>query len=275
VPAALGTQTNGSVIRPAAFCGIVGFKPTHDVIPLAGVHLFSQTLDTVGTFTRRVADAAWVAAVIADTGRIAPAIYPRERPPRLAVIPGYPWTTIAVEADALLDATATRLRLAGAEVVPAVLPEALDSGAKVLRTIMLYEAARNLRPLLERSRPQLSSLLADALDEGARISAADYAGALAARKAMIAVALEWMAHYDAILSPPTTGPAPEGLGSTGDPGCCSLWSLLGFPAISIPIGRAANGLPLGLQIAAPMHGDDGLLAVAAWCEQKLPFRGLV
>jgi amidase len=92
---------------------------------------------------------------------------------------------------------------------------------------------------------------------------------------MIATAVDWMANYDAVISPPATGPAPEGLAETGDPACCTLWSLLGFPAITIPVGRAGNALPVGMQLAAPAGADDALLAVAAWCEGKLPFRGLV
>jgi Asp-tRNA(Asn)/Glu-tRNA(Gln) amidotransferase A subunit family amidase len=275
VPAAIGTQTNGSVIRPAAFCGVVGFKPSVDAIPFAGTHVFSATLDTLGTFTRTVADAAWLASVLADPGRIAPAVGARERPPRLAYLADFPWTRVGCDADDTLDAVATRLRLVGAEVIAVVLPDALHEAARVLRTIMLHEAAGNLAPLQDRARGQLSPELNAALDEGRAIDAVAYAHARASRRAMMAAALDWTGHYDAILCPPATGPAPEGLATTGDPACCTLWSLLGFPAITLPVGRAGNGLPLGLQLAAPAGADDALLAVAAWCEAKIAFRGLV
>ena len=244
VPAALGTQTNGSVIRPAAFCGIVGFKPTRGALPFAGVHLFSATLDTLGTFTRSVADAARLASVLADTGRIAPSITQHSRPPRLALLETYPWTVITPEAAARLDAVASRLRMAGADVVPVSLPEALASACGVHRTIMLHEAVRNLEVLQRRARAGLSAALNSALDAGRAIDGDDYLRAKASRLAMAACALDWMGNYDAVLSPPAPGTAPASLATTGDPACCTLWSLLGTPAIALPIGwsgRVATG----------------------------------
>jgi Asp-tRNA(Asn)/Glu-tRNA(Gln) amidotransferase A subunit family amidase len=271
VPAAVGTQTNGSVIRPAAFCGVVGFKPTFGALDRDGMWIFSDTLDTLGTFTRSVDDAARLASVLAAPGRIAPAIVARERPPRIAFIEGFPWTAIDVEAAAALDAVASRLRLAGAEVVPAVLPDALAEGARVHRTLMLGEAARNFATF---DRGRLSPALARALDEGAAIDPAAYAHALASREAMRAMAADFVSRYDAVMSPPAPGAAPASLDTTGDPGCCTLWSLLGFPAIALPIGLAANRLPLGMQLASTSDTDDALLSTAAWIERHLSFRGL-
>ena len=274
VCAAIGTQTNGSVIRPAAFCGVVGFKPTLGAIPADGVHVFSETLDTVGTFTRTVCDAARLASVLADPGRIGGAIAPLARAPLLAYLSGFPWTQVGRDADEALDAAATKLRAAGADVVPVVLPEPLAETARTLRTIMLYEAATHLVALQDRERARLTPALNAALDEGRAIGADDYRRALASRRVMIAAAQDWLARYDALIAPPATGPAPEGLGTTGDPSCCTMASLLGFPALSLPIGLAANGLPLGMQIVAPADADDRLLSVAAWCEARLPFAGL-
>ena len=145
----------------------------------------------------------------------------------------------------------------------------------VHRTIMLFEAAQQLGGLQERERARLSPNVNAALDEGRAISAADYKVALVLRDAAIVSFTEWLGGYDAIISPPAPGPAPEGLESTGDPSCCTLWSLTGFPAVAVPIGLAANGMPLGMQLAAPAGSDDKLLAVAAWCEARLPFKGLV
>ncbi len=116
---------------------------------------------------------------------------------------------------------------------------------------MLYEAATHLGALQERERARLSPKLNAALDEGRAIARADYAAALAAREAAIAAFAEWLDGFDAIIAPPAPGPAPEGLDSTGDPSCCTLWSLIGFPALTLPIGLAGNGLPLGMQLAAP------------------------
>jgi amidase len=140
---------------------------------------------------------------------------------------------------------------------------------------MLFEAAQNLGGLQERERERLSPKVNAALDEGRAISAADYKVAMVLRDAAIVSFTEWLDGYDGIVSPPAPGPAPEGLESTGDPSCCTLWSLTGFPAIALPIGLAANGMPLGMQLATPAGDDDKLLAIAAWCEARLPFKGLV
>jgi Asp-tRNA(Asn)/Glu-tRNA(Gln) amidotransferase A subunit family amidase len=275
VAGAIGTQTNGSVIRPAAYCGVVGFKPTKDAIPFAGVHLFSETLDQLGTFTRTVADAARLAGALADAGTIAPAPAAMARAPRFAYLDGFPWTqTVDCDADDTLDAAATTLRRHGAEVVAIGFPAPWREAHLVHRTIMLFEAAAQLSALQDRERARLSPKLNAALDEGRAIARADYGIALAQREAATAFFADWLADWDAVIAPPAPGPAPEGLDSTGDPSCCTLWSLTGFPAITLPVGLAGNGLPLGMQLAAPAGRDDRLLAVAAWCEARLPFKPL-
>ena len=275
VPAALGTQTNGSVVRPAAYCGVVGFKPTLGAIPFAGTHLFSETLDTLGTFTRSVADAAFVAAPLFAQGAIPAALAPPSRAPRLALLPAFPWTRVDRAMADTLEAAATKLRVAGAEVVAVVLPEALEQAATVHRTIMLGEAARNLAALRVRADAALSATLRTALDEGARVGADALKRALASRRAMIAVACDWLDNFDALLAPSAPAGAPEGLGTTGDPSCCTLASLLGAPALSLPVGRDALGLPLGMQLVTAPGSDAELLRVACWCEARLPFAGLV
>ena len=271
VPLALGTQTNGSVIRPAAYCGVVGFKPTLGAMPFAGAHLFSETLDTLGTFTRTVADASLAFGAL--VGKPADADPPAS--PRVAYLPDFPWTQVDCDVAETLDAAATKLRTAGADIVPVALPDALHEAARVHRVIMLSEAARNLRDLQLRSRSRLSNVLNDALDEGAAVSADDARRALASRAAMIAAAAEWIGHYDAVIVPSAPAEAPEGLASTGDASCCTLASLLGAPAITLPIGLGAHGLPLGMQLFASPGNDAKLLAIAAWCEARLPFGGLV
>jgi len=276
VTGAIGTQTNGSVIRPAAYCGVVGYKPTKDAIPFAGVHLFSETLDQLGTFTRNVADAAYLASALAGAGHVSPVPAPLRKPPRLAYLDGFPWTSeVDCDADDTLDAAATRLRQHGAEVVAVGFPAPWREAHLVHRTIMLFEAATHLAPLQDRERARLSPKLNAALDEGRRITRADYEAAMARREAGVASFTAWFDGYDAIIAPAAPGPAPEGLGSTGDPSCCTLWSLVGFPALALPIGRAGNGLPLGMQLATPAGYDDRLLSVAAWCEGCLPWKGLV
>ena len=273
VAGAIGTQNNGSVIRPAAFCGVVGYKPTLHAIPYAGAHPFSETFDTVGTFTRTVEDAARLAGVLADAGLVSGTITPRAGRPRLAYLGDFPWTVLDCDADAVVESAVTTLR-AHADVVAIDIPPAWRGANTLHRTIMLFEAARNLRELQGRERHRLPPLLNGALDEGRNVTQAAYDDARSAREEAIAFFTQWVAGFDAILAPSALGPAPWGLGSTGDPACCTLWSLLGFPALNLPVGHF-GGLPMGLQLAAPQGRDDSLLSVAAWCEARLPFRGLV
>jgi Asp-tRNA(Asn)/Glu-tRNA(Gln) amidotransferase A subunit family amidase len=271
---AIGSQTNGSVIRPAAYCGVVGFKPTKDTIPLDGVHVFSATLDQIGTFAHDVAGAALLASALADPGRIAATVQPRTRRPRVAYVARYPWTTIDRNAAEMLDAAVARLTAQGADIENIELPAGWHDAKLVHHTIMMREGAAALGELQRRERQRMSYKLNAALDEGAAISRADYENALRRRAEAITDIAQWLLGFDALISPPATGAAPEGLDATGDPGCCTLWSLLGFPAITTPIGHAQNGLPLGMQIVAPPDADDRLLGVAAWCEARLPFTGL-
>ena len=275
VPAAIGTQTNGSVIRPAAYCGVVGFKPSKDALPYAGVNLFSQTMDTLGVFAREVADCAALASCLGDEGAIAATVADADRPPRLGLLADFPWTATGGAQHAALDVAVETLRAAGALVTPVDLPERCREAQLVHRRITLREAVAQLGELQEHERTRMSAKLNAALDEGRGIDSATYAEALARRAEIIAALTEWMAPFDAILSPPAPGPAPADLTQTGDPACCTLWSLAGFPAISVPIALAPNGLPLGLQLAAPHGEDDRLLTVARWCETRLPFTGLL
>jgi Asp-tRNA(Asn)/Glu-tRNA(Gln) amidotransferase A subunit family amidase len=273
VAAAVGTQTNGSVIRPAAFCGVVGFKPTLHAIPTAGVQPFSETFDTVGTFTRTVEDAARLASALADPGRIAGTLTPLGRPPRFAYLGGFPWMVQDCDADDVVEAAVTQLRMR-AEVVPIDIPPAWHDAKSIMRTIMLFEAARNLGELQSRERARLSPAVNAGLDEGRAIAEPAYAAAREQRERAIAFFTHWFEGFDAVLAPSAPGPAPRGLATTGDPSCCTLWSLLGFPAITLPVGLAQR-MPVGLQLAGPAGCDDSLLAVAAWCGARLSFRGLV
>jgi Asp-tRNA(Asn)/Glu-tRNA(Gln) amidotransferase A subunit family amidase len=265
---AIGTQTNGSVVRPAAFCGVVGFKPSYGWLDFAGVHPFSETLDTLGTFTRTVADAALLAGALARQPEWAMAATPAH-PPRLAFLPAFPWSPMLAGAADALTASAVQLRTAGATVTPVALPDGWRDAHRVHRTIMLYEGARALAAVQAAHRARISAPANAALDEGHAIEEADYRAALTARKQAIAYFTEWLAPYDAVLAPPATGGAPEGFATTGDPGCCTLWSLVGFPAIALPAGLDANGLPLGVQLTATAGQDARLLGVAAWCESAL------
>ena len=274
VPAAIGTQTNGSVIRPAAYCGVVGFKPGKDLLPFAGVHRFSPTLDTLGVFARTVADCALLAGVLASEDAITPAD-DSPPPPALVCLPEFPWVAISSEQRDALDTAVDVLRNAGARVTTLALPPTCSDAPTQLRRIMLHEAVLELGTSQDRERGKMSDKLNAALDEGRAIGESAYADAMARRDEIIAALTDWLAGFDAVLTPPAPGPAPQDLTQTGDAACCSLWSLAGFPALTLPIALAPNGLPLGIQLAAPALHDQRLIAVGTWCERRLPFHRLV
>ena len=277
VPAAIGTQTNGSVIRPAAFCGVVGFKPGAGQVPTGGVLPFSTTFDTPGVFARSVADAAllvsWLTTAEADIAHM---------PSVLRTVPSF----IAVRTAAWHKASRVQrgrfaadlktLRAAGARVDERELPPAFDDAWRLHRLIMLHEAARAARPVRARWGHQFSAALNAALDEGDTIDRSTWRKALRARAELILRFGDFLDDgHAAVLTVPATGEAPEGLGTTGDPAFCSLWSLLGVPAISLPTGLGPRGLPMGLQVVSRPWESNYLLATAAWCEARLPFESLL
>ena len=276
VPAAIGTQTNGSVIRPAAFCGVVGYKPGLDSIAIDGIVSFSTTFDTPGVFARSVADAALLASWITKRdGMIGHRVEPLRRPPRLLAVRSPVWERAEPAQRERFAADLDRLRSAGAVVTERDLPPAFDDALRIHRTIMLREAATAARAVRKKHRHVLSEFLNRGLDEGEAVTPAGYAEALAARLALIdAIVAFFGDEYEAIVTPPAAGEAPL-IDTTGDPAFCTLWSLLGVPAAVIPTGLGPRGLPLGLQIVARPEASNTLLAVAAWCEGQLPFERLI
>jgi len=271
VPVAVGTQTNGSVIRPAAFCGVVGFKPSLDTLPIQGALPFSETLDQVGVFALSVADAAYFTACVADSGSFTAEVEPLSRPPKVAVLPRFPWNSAERDAAAQFQATVSRLAAAGTEVKALDLPDEFEDAQRVHRTIMLYEGAREHAPRQALHRRIMSTALNAAIDEGLAMSHDEYRAALARRAALAVIALDLFADCDAIASLPAPGPAPARLDITGDPSFCTLWTLVGFPALTLPTGLSDAGLPYGIQLAGPARDDGLLLRVARWCEAAIGF----
>ena len=286
VPAALGTQTNGSVIRPAAFCGVVGYKPSAGLISRSGILKFSHTLDQVGVFTRGVADAAVVASALightpddrdslSDFALVPQDLDPKPlfHPPRLAAVRSPVWHLAdSDQQESFLESIAT-LRKAGAAIEAAVLPDVLMQAHDVHRTIMQYEGARAFTALQAQHRDGLSAELNRMIDEGTLISEADYHAALESRTRLQSELGEFLRRYDAFLTPPARGEAPAALGNTGDPTFCTIWTLCGTPALTIPVGLGAHGMPLGLQLVGGYLQDARLLQVAQWCESQIGFRG--
>jgi Asp-tRNA(Asn)/Glu-tRNA(Gln) amidotransferase A subunit family amidase len=272
VPAAIGTQTNGSVIRPAAYCGVVGFKPSFDALPVEGTLQFSATLDHAGVFARSVADAAYFAAALAGPESIDSSwTEALSRPPRIAFLLRFPWNTAEPDAAAHLQKTIERLKGAGATAKNIALPAMFDEAHLVHRTIMLYEGAREHAPRQAAHRRVMSAALNAAIDEGLAIAHGDYRDALARRGVLADRALALFEGFDVVASLPAPGAAPARRDLTGDPSFCTLWSLTGFPAITLPTGLAATGLPYGIQLAAPLFADNDLLRAALWCETAIGF----
>ena len=279
VPLAVGTQTGGSVIRPASFCGIVGFKPSFGLVPRTGVLRTARHLDTVGTFARTVEDAALLTDVLAghdpsdlDTATTAPprlletALTEPPVAPQLAFIKSHAWSE--VEPDCA-EGFAELVDALGNHCDEVELPSIFAEGAAAHRRIMLAEIAHNLRRYYERGSGQLADLTRAAIEEGRAIAAADYLAALDWREPLYAGLRSILDRYDAIVTPAAPGEAPAGLGSTGSAAFNVLWSLVGVPTVTVPLLTGANGLPIGVQLVAGRHDDGRLLRTARWLVNRL------
>ena len=271
---ALGTQTNGSVIRPAAFCGIVGYKPSYGTVPNHGTLDPWPTLDHTGVFARHVGDAALLASVITAAGTVNPGVLLPGHPLKLALVRSPVWDLADGAQKEMLESNATALRHAGAKIENRELPPSFDRAHRVHRTIMAYEGARHFRDLQQRFQHFMSARFNELLDQGAAIGEPAYQEALGAAAALRQDFAAFIASYDAIITPPATGEAPATLEETGNPAFCTLWTLLGVPAITIPVGLGPAGLPLGLQIVGAHLRDDVVLGAAAFCESHIPFHAL-
>jgi Asp-tRNA(Asn)/Glu-tRNA(Gln) amidotransferase A subunit family amidase len=275
VPLALGSQTGGSTIRPAAFCGVYGFKPTHGLIPRHGMFQLSRTLDHVGLFARTVEDLALLAEQLAGYDERDPDTRPRPRlplgevageepplPPTFAFVKTPHWERADEDTKAALGELVEHLGDRVEEVE--LFPSAVEAW-QWHRTIMEAEMAANLEREWERGRERLSQALRAQLERGREVRALDYQRALARVRPLSESFLElFEQRYDAILTPAAPGTAPAGLASTGDAVFCALWTLCGMPALSLPLMQGANGLPLGVQLVGPRDGDARLLRTARW-----------
>ena len=266
---ALGTQTNGSVIRPAAFCGVVGFKPSFGTVSNDGTLDPWPTLDHTGVFARSVADAAALAAIVTHAGVLSGAANPPADAPRIALVRSPVWPSASDAQRELLAANADTLERSGARVEELELPASFERAHAVLRLIMAYEAARHFGELQRARRADMSAQLNALVDEGAAIAEAAYRDALAGAEALKAEFSVAYAQYDAIITPPAPGEAPATLAQTGSPAFCTIWTLLGAPAITLPVALGPCRMPLGLQIVGRRGEDERVLGVAAWCDARL------
>jgi amidase len=285
VPVAIGTQTLGSVIRPAAFCGVVGYKPSYGAISRNGIHPFSATLDTVGVFARSVADAAWFGACLMGQDARDEAtlvrgelkvlhvpLEPLASPPRLAVVRTPRWHLATEAQKTHFDECVAKLSQAGATVREVNLTKLFDDAWDNVMVILARDAMRSFLSIESRHRIRLSPPLIELLDQGHRVTEEQYARARNKREEYRAWLDNVFEKSDAIATIPATGEAPEGLGNTGDASFCSLWTQAGLPAINVPSGFGPKGLPLGFQVVGRYREDEHALKVAAWVEATLGFK---
>ena len=275
-PFALGTQTAGSVIRPAAFCGVVGFVPTRGFVPRAGVLQLSDTLDVVGCFANSVEDVALLAAAVAlraDWRAVSLGKDHASAPPVIAWT-DTPWAERL--SPALTEALKSVVRVcasSGAGISEIRWPAKFTALADAQRTVQVFETSRALSGEYDYQRAKLSPLLAALIEEGRAIVANEYRSALnIGRDCAIAID-ELFGPADVVLAPSAPGEAPHGLGSTGDPQFNRAWQLLGGPQINVPVPRALRrsqaDLPLGVQVIGRPNDDVRALSAAHWIEQQL------
>ena len=271
LPLALGTQTAASIIRPAAYCGIVGYKPTHGRVSRGGVKSLSETLDTVGALARSVRDVALLGAVLTGDRRlIGDPAHPLASPvPRIGLCPTPDWPQADDDVQAAWAHAVQTLAPCAASLRDAPWPAALPDLVALQKRLMAHEMARALSHERVHHRTRLSDRLNDLFDEGMGISGEQHAADLASTAAARALADVWFGEFDVLLAPSTTGEAPQGIGATGDPLFCRGWTLLGLPCVHLPFAQGHNGLPVGLQLVGRAGDDHRLLAAAQWCWERL------
>ncbi len=269
VPVGLGTQTGGSTIRPAAFCGIVGYKPSFGEFSRSGVKLQCHNLDTVGLICRSVDDIALMRAVLTDSPP-RPIDRGAGAPPRIGLCRTPCWDAADAATQGLIERTAARLATAGARVSDmSFAPQFADIGDHH-RVIFNYEAARNYAYEYETHFERISAVLRNTvLTPGRELPLAAYIAALEAAEAFRRHLDDMLDDCDLLLTPSAAGEAPEGFATTGDPRFNSIWTLGWVPCVTLPAGRGPHGLPLGIQLVGRRFADEALLDGAAWVEARL------
>jgi Asp-tRNA(Asn)/Glu-tRNA(Gln) amidotransferase A subunit family amidase len=268
VPVALGTQTAGSVIRPAAYCGVYGFKPTRGWVSTDGVWRLSERLDTVGLFAHCVPDLMLVYRAlrpVAETRGYGPA----PAAPAVAVLTPTDWGPCDGDVRDALSFVAGRLSDRGWQVREMAMPANWRHLPEIHNVVMTAEVAQNLHAALGERVGQISESAQAVVDQGDRCSAREYLAALEARDDALRALAPLAASVDLVLAPSALGAAPQGLESTGDPAMCRPWTLLGLPAANVPAFRRPDGLPVGVQFAGLRHDDLSYLNQLALVEAAL------
>jgi len=264
---ALGTQTAGSLIRPAAYCGVVGYKPSHNRVSRAGVKSLSETLDTIGGFGRSVRDVALLGAVLTGDDRLAdPRHFEAPGTPRVGLCQTPEWPQADPDTQ---QAWAQADKALAGWTQKLVLPSELSHLVSLQKAVQAFETARSLQPEYRCHKNQLSDALLALIEDGLRISGQTHAENLqaVARHRQQADAL--FSDCDVLLAPSTIGQAPAGLDTTGDPLFCRSWTLLGLPCVHLPFANSRQGLPVGLQLVGRYGEDHRLLAAAHLVHARL------
>jgi Asp-tRNA(Asn)/Glu-tRNA(Gln) amidotransferase A subunit family amidase len=273
VPVAVGTQTNGSVIRPAAFCGTYGYKPSHGLVSRHRVLKQSRTLDTIGCMGRTLEDTALLADVMIGYDTRDPDSRPRAHPqisrilveeppvnPKLVFIRTPVWDRAEESTKDALRELCEHIGEIGMMELPPVFDGALDDHRRIMEADLAVSFAKEYSD----GKDQLSDVLREMIERGQQVLAVDYNAALARIADYQAEIQEIIYEFDAILTPAVAGEAPVGLDTTGSPAFCTIWTLAGVPALSLPILQGPNGMPLGVQLVSA-KGDDGrLFRTARW-----------
>jgi Asp-tRNA(Asn)/Glu-tRNA(Gln) amidotransferase A subunit family amidase len=274
VPLAIGTQTNGSVIRPASFCGVYGYKPSHGLIPRTGILAQSRPLDTVGVMARTLEDLALLAEPLMAYDAKDPDVRLQAAPRLLEVARQEPpvTPTLAFVRTPVWGQAEEDTKAAFAELVDALgrrveevpLSALFDDVIEVHRTIMEADLARSFAREYARGRDRLSDTLRTMIERGQRTLAVDYNHAVDRRAVLNAALAPYFDRYEALLTPATLGEAPKGLETTGSPVFCTIWTLCGMPAITMPLLQGGRDLPLGVQLVGQRGDDARLLRTARW-----------
>ena len=266
VPLALGTQTGGSTLRPAAYCGAVGCKPSFNTINRAGLKFVAESLDTIGVLARTAEDAALSLQIL--SGRASPDFaQPRTGIPRIGVCRTPRWQDADAPTRAAIESVASRLATAGARVDDFELPEATERLFDEHGKIMGYESARALAWEYLNHPDQISTTLRPRLAEGWQLPRNAYDAARALARDCRRRLADSMRDYDILLTPSAPGEAPDNLNTTGSSIFNRVWTLFGVPCVTLPCGTGPRGLPLGVQLVGRFDGDVELLAWAHWAEQ--------
>jgi Asp-tRNA(Asn)/Glu-tRNA(Gln) amidotransferase A subunit family amidase len=268
VPLGFGTQTGGSTIRPAAFCGVIGYKPSFGEFSRVGIKLQCQNLDTLGLLCRSLDDISLMRAALIEMPHRR--VDRRTGAPRVGLCRTPGWEAADGATKALIEGAASRLAAAGARVSDIEFAAPFATIASHHRRVFNYEAAHNYAYEHLEHRDQVSKVLLDTvLDPGRALPLADYIEALETAEAFRAHLDDIFSDVDILLTPSAASEAPEGLGSTGDPAFNSIWTLGWVPCVTLPAGTGPKGLPLGVQLVGQRFADEKLLDAAVWVEARL------